>query len=106
MPKPEILDPQGQAVANALRWQGSLPAWLAALAPKLFGGIGRVAFAASKADHVAERQRGNLAALAGVDEARGIRPRPAGRSRRRLAVAATERGHGALGPAERRRWAP
>jgi hypothetical protein len=38
---------------------------------------------------------GNLAALTGVDEARGIRLPPAGRSRRRLAAAATERGHGA-----------
>ncbi len=54
-----------RAVAGALRWQGSLPAWLAALAPKLFGGIGRVAFAASKTDHVADRQRGNLSALVG-----------------------------------------
>lgn len=34
-----------------------LPAWLAP------GGIRRVAFAATKSDHVAERQRGNLAAL-------------------------------------------
>jgi len=34
-----------------------LPAWLTA------GGIRRVAFAATKVDHVAERQRGNLAAL-------------------------------------------
>jgi uncharacterized protein len=54
-----------QAVALALRWRGGVPAWLAALAPKLFGGIGRVAFAASKADHVADRQRGNLSALVG-----------------------------------------
>ena len=35
-----------------------LPSWLTA-----GGGIARVAFAASKSDHVAERQRGNLAAL-------------------------------------------
>jgi predicted YcjX-like family ATPase len=58
------------AVAGALRWRGTLlgrladwlPSWLAA---GLVGGGGvqRVAFAASKADHVAERQRGNLAAL-------------------------------------------
>ena len=51
--------------AQALRWQRRLPllpAWLAELVPAL-GGIGRVAFAASKADHVADRQRGNLAAL-------------------------------------------
>ena len=54
-----------RAVSQALRWQRGVPAWLAALAPKLFGGIGRVAFAASKADHVADRQRGNLAALVG-----------------------------------------
>jgi predicted YcjX-like family ATPase len=54
------------AVARALRWRnpllgrlaGVLPSWLA-----LGGGIQRVAFAASKSDHVAERQRGNLAAL-------------------------------------------
>ncbi len=54
------------AVAGALRWQGGieawLPDWLAGWLPS-FGGIGRVAFAASKADHVADRQRGNLAAL-------------------------------------------
>jgi predicted YcjX-like family ATPase len=54
------------AVARALRWRNPvlgriadwLPSWLAS-----GGGIRRVAFAASKADHVAERQRGNLAAL-------------------------------------------
>ncbi len=53
------------AAAGALRWRFS---WLEALGsltslklpPKV---IGRVAFAATKADHVAERQRGNLAAL-------------------------------------------
>lgn len=53
------------AVAGALRWRRALPwlpAPLAALLPGL-GGISRVAFVASKADHVAERQRGNLAAL-------------------------------------------
>jgi predicted YcjX-like family ATPase len=54
-----------RAVARALHTQSAIPAWLAALAPWLFGGIGRVAFAASKADHVADRQRGNLAALVG-----------------------------------------
>ncbi len=57
------------AVAAALSWRRPwtemipflravpLPAWLAP------GGIRRVAFAATKADHVAERQRGNLASL-------------------------------------------
>jgi hypothetical protein len=52
------------AVATALRWRrppGFLPAWLAGLLP--FGGIARVAFAATKSDHVADRQRRNLAAL-------------------------------------------
>jgi predicted YcjX-like family ATPase len=54
------------AVAQALRFRRQiplLPSWLAALAPRLLGGIGRVAFVASKSDHVADRQRGNLAAL-------------------------------------------
>ncbi len=54
------------AVAEALRWQAApsfLPSWLGALlAP---GGIDRVAFAATKTDHIAERQRGNLTALIG-----------------------------------------
>lgn len=53
------------AVAQALRWRRAvpwLPAAIAALLPGL-GGISRVAFVASKADHVADRQRGNLAAL-------------------------------------------
>ncbi len=57
------------SIAEALRWRRSrtlrlpqlgtlrLPAWLGP------GGIGRVAFAATKADHVAERQRASLAAL-------------------------------------------
>ncbi len=53
------------AAAGALRWRFS---WLEALAaltelrlpPQV---INRVAFAATKSDHVAERQRGNLAAL-------------------------------------------
>ncbi|MBN9509837.1 MAG: YcjX family protein [Alphaproteobacteria bacterium] len=52
-------------VARALDGQQRpawLPAFLAGLLPFL-GGIERVAFVASKADHVAERQRGNLAAL-------------------------------------------
>jgi predicted YcjX-like family ATPase len=52
-------------VAAALRWKrapGFIPDWLAGLLP-FWGGISRVVFAASKADHVAERQRGNLAAL-------------------------------------------
>ncbi len=50
-------------VAEALRWSGPsmLPDWLSTL---LGFGITRVAFAATKADHVADRQRGNLAALA------------------------------------------
>jgi predicted YcjX-like family ATPase len=53
------------AAAGSLRWEWS---WLEAFAalralrlpPRL---ISRVAFAATKADHVADRQRGNLAAL-------------------------------------------
>ncbi len=53
------------AAAGALRWGRSWGDWLAALSrltvpPKA---IRRVAFAATKADHVAARQRGNLAAL-------------------------------------------
>jgi hypothetical protein len=56
------------SAAAALRWQGS---WLSAIAslaslrlpPRV---IRRVAYAASKADHVSERQRGNLAALMGA----------------------------------------
>lgn len=51
--------------AQALRWQrrwSLLPDWVGELIPAL-GGIGRVAFAASKSDHVADRQRGNLANL-------------------------------------------
>ena len=53
------------AASGALRWSRSWTDWLAAFsrlelpAPA----IGRVAFAATKADHVAARQRGNLAAL-------------------------------------------
>jgi predicted YcjX-like family ATPase len=52
------------AVATALRWRrapGFLPGWLAGMLP--LGGIARVAFAATKSDHVADRQRGNLANL-------------------------------------------
>ncbi len=53
------------AASGALRWDRSWTDWLAAFArlelpPRA---IGRVAFAATKADHVAARQRGNLAAL-------------------------------------------
>lgn len=52
-----------EAAARALRWSGTaLPAWLARLVPAL-GGIRRVAFAAGKSDHVAERQRANLKSL-------------------------------------------
>ena len=56
------------AAAAGLRWQSS---WLSALLslgtfrlPSRV--ISRVAYAASKADHVSERQRGNLAALMGA----------------------------------------
>ncbi len=53
------------AAADALRWDRSWTDWLSAFAR--FGlpprTIGRVAFAATKADHIAARQRGNLAAL-------------------------------------------
>jgi uncharacterized protein len=53
------------AAADALRWDRSWTDYLAAvvqlkLPPRR---IGRVAFAATKADHIASRQRGNLAAL-------------------------------------------
>jgi predicted YcjX-like family ATPase len=53
------------AAAAALRWRSSWTEWLTALArlelpPRV---IRRVAFAATKADHVGERQRNNLAAL-------------------------------------------
>ncbi len=55
------------AVAKALTWQhpvmGFLADWLPSWLALGGGGIQRVAFAASKSDHVAERQRGNLAAL-------------------------------------------
>lgn len=54
-----------RAAAGALRWQRSWLETLDALRrlelpPRT---LGRVAFVATKADHVAERQRGNLAAL-------------------------------------------
>ena len=71
------------AASAGLRWQGS---WLSAIAslaalslpPRV---IRRVAYAASKADHVSERQRGNLAALMGAltGQPNG-RPRAEGRS--------------------------
>jgi hypothetical protein len=53
------------AVAGALRWRRRLkplPGWFTDLLPACRG-IDRVAFVATKADHVAARQRGNLAAL-------------------------------------------
>ncbi len=73
-----------EAVAQALRWrrtQDFLPAWLAALIGP--GGIDRVAFAATKADHIAERQRGNLAALMG-----NLAQIPGDAARQALALAA------------------
>jgi uncharacterized protein len=53
------------AAAGALRWGRSWTDWLAAFARLELPAraIGRVAFVATKADHVAARQRGNLAAL-------------------------------------------
>ena len=53
------------AASSALRWQGSWREALASLAQLRRPGrvVRRVAFVASKADHVAERQRGNLAGL-------------------------------------------
>jgi uncharacterized protein len=53
------------AAADALRWDRSWTDWLAAFARLELPSrsIGRVAFAATKADHIASRQRGNLAAL-------------------------------------------
>ncbi len=53
------------AASDALRWDQSWTEWLAAFArlempPR---SIGRVAFVATKADHIATRQRANLAAL-------------------------------------------
>ncbi len=67
------------AASGALRWQGSWLHAVAALArlqlpPRV---ISRVCYAASKADHVSERQRGNLAALMGAltdtPQRRGLR---------------------------------
>lgn len=71
----------GRAVRG--RGPGGMPAWLAGL----FGlGLRRVAFVATKADHVAARQRGNLAALAGsLAVERGA---PAAAHRASFAVAA------------------
>ena len=56
------------AAASGLRFQSSWLSLLASLATFRLPGriITRVAYAASKADHVSERQRGNLAALAGA----------------------------------------
>ena len=53
------------AVADALRWERSWIDYLAAFAQLRLppSPIRRVAFAATKADHVAARQRGNLSAL-------------------------------------------
>ena len=53
------------AAAGALRWQWSWREALLALGRLQLPpqAVSRVAFAATKADHVAERQRGNLAAL-------------------------------------------
>jgi uncharacterized protein len=53
------------AAAGALRWRFSWTDALTAVRELRLPGriISRVAFAATKADHVAERQRGNLAAL-------------------------------------------
>ena len=53
------------AAADALRWGHSWTDWLASFARLELPGrsIGRVAFAATKADHIAARQRGNLATL-------------------------------------------
>jgi uncharacterized protein len=53
------------AAADALRWDSSWTDWLAAFAQLKLPprAIRRVAFAATKADHIAARQRGNLAAL-------------------------------------------
>lgn len=63
----EAFSDMRQALAtagSALKWRqpGFLPEWLGGLS-RLLGGVHRVAFAASKSDHVADRQRGNLAAL-------------------------------------------
>jgi predicted YcjX-like family ATPase len=57
--------------AGALRWQSAWPDWLGVLNRALPaflqpGGIRRIAYVASKADHIADRQRGNLARLVGA----------------------------------------
>ncbi|MCQ8277526.1 YcjX family protein [Acetobacteraceae bacterium KSS8] len=79
------------AASGALRWQGSWLQAVAALArlqlpPRV---ITRVCYAASKADHVSERQRGNLAALMGAltdtEQRRGVR---SGNGSSSLAIAA------------------
>ncbi len=53
------------AAAKALRWQSSWLSTIVSLASLRLPApvVTRVAYAASKADHVSERQRGNLAAL-------------------------------------------
>ena len=53
------------AVSGALHRRPALLSFLALLAPiwPALGGIARVAYCASKSDHVAQRQRGNLASL-------------------------------------------
>ncbi len=72
------------AVSGALHRQRPFMPFLAFLAPlfPVLGGIGRVAYCASKSDHVAQRQRGNLAAL--VRAMTG----PAGGAEAALAIAA------------------
>ncbi len=64
-----------RAASAALQWQNAWVDWLLPWLPDplrawtpawLTGGISRVAFAATKADHVAQRQRGNLQALMGA----------------------------------------
>ena len=56
------------AAAGALRWRSSLSDSIKALLSLRWPppAIGRVAYAATKADHVASRQRGNLRALIGA----------------------------------------
>ncbi len=57
-----------RAASAALRWQNPWVDWIPSILrewvpPWFNGGISRVAFVATKADHVAQRQRGNLLAL-------------------------------------------
>lgn len=57
-----------RAASESLRWQNAWIDWVPSalrswMPPFLAGGISRVAFVATKADHVAQRQRGNLLAL-------------------------------------------